>query len=164
VRDYSTVLISLNRRNALIGRNNFVEATERRSGARMDEVATMPGLGGVGFNDGKEPSNGFNSPTPYVQLYCQEKVPTYAAVGNKSRGPQNLDRIPERTLPEHWREKMGILRLLLSEGISDQPCFTLRREASEEPASQPPKAKKQKTAAKSAKQPNNDQAARRWYN
>jgi hypothetical protein len=68
----------------------------------MDEVATIPGLGGVVFTDRKEPSNGINSPTPYVQLYCQEKVPTYAAVGNKSCGPQNLDRIPARTLPARY--------------------------------------------------------------
>jgi hypothetical protein len=86
-------------RNSLVGRNNFVKATEWRNGVRIDEVATMPGLGGVGFIDKKVPAYGPNSPTPYIQLYCQEKVVTYTAFGSKARGAQNLDQIPARKLP-----------------------------------------------------------------
>jgi hypothetical protein len=66
---------------------------------REDEVATMPGLGGVGFTDRRTPSTGWNSPTPYIQLYCQEKVPTYAPFGTKERGSAGLDQIPARKIP-----------------------------------------------------------------
>lgn len=62
----------------------------------------MPGLGGVGFIDKRAPSHGFNSPTPYVQLYCQEKVVTYAPFGSKPRGAQNLNAIPARSLPMRY--------------------------------------------------------------
>ncbi|KAJ9093373.1 hypothetical protein QFC21_006403 [Naganishia friedmannii] len=85
--------------NSLVGRDNFNQASEWRTGARMDEIATIPGLGGVGFTDKRSPSHGPNSPTPYIQLYCQEKVPTYAAFGSKARGSDNLDQIPARKLP-----------------------------------------------------------------
>ncbi|KAJ9091745.1 hypothetical protein QFC19_008955 [Naganishia cerealis] len=58
----------------------------------------MPGLGGVGFTDGANVPGAINSNTPYIQLYCQEKAPTYAAFGNKQRGPNNLDAIPARSI------------------------------------------------------------------
>lgn len=86
-------------RDSLVGREDFKTKKEWHTGVRVDEVATMPGLGGVGFTDKKVPSFGNNSPTPYIQLYCQEKVPTYAAFGNKNRGSHNLDQIPARSLP-----------------------------------------------------------------
>lgn len=59
----------------------------------------MPGLGGVGFTDKRAPEHGFTSVTPYIQLYCQEKVPTYAPFGSKARGAYDLDQIPARKLP-----------------------------------------------------------------
>ncbi|KAJ9095042.1 hypothetical protein QFC19_007722 [Naganishia cerealis] len=76
--------------DCLIGRENFGKSKEWSTGVRIDEVATMPGLGGVGFTDKKAPAIGNNSPTPYVQLYCQEKVPIYAPLGTKARGAQDL--------------------------------------------------------------------------
>ncbi|KAJ9117423.1 hypothetical protein QFC22_004273 [Naganishia vaughanmartiniae] len=85
--------------NSLIGRNNFDKASEWRAGVRLDEVATMPGLGGAAFIDRRAPTHGSNPPEPYVQLYCQEKVPTYAPWGNKARGAQDLDVMPARRLP-----------------------------------------------------------------
>lgn len=59
----------------------------------------MPGLGGAGFTDKRKPLVRYNSPTPYLQVYCQEKVPTYAAFGTQAHGSRSLDAIPARKLP-----------------------------------------------------------------
>jgi hypothetical protein len=88
--------------NTLLGRSDFFPNGEWRDGVRIDECATLPGLGGGSFADLRARLYGWNSPTPYIQIYCQEKVLTYAPFGSKPRGAQNLNAIPARSLPMRY--------------------------------------------------------------
>lgn len=53
----------------------------------------MPVLGAASFADKRTPASGCNLPTPYIQVYTQEKVSTYAPFGSKPRGSQILNAI-----------------------------------------------------------------------
>jgi hypothetical protein len=59
-------------------------------------------MGGFAYFDQYVRGDGINSATPFVQFYCQEKIPTYTPGGHRVGGINNLDRIPARMIPMRY--------------------------------------------------------------
>ncbi|KAJ9116279.1 hypothetical protein QFC22_004719 [Naganishia vaughanmartiniae] len=81
--------------DTLLGDSSFNDRSYV-SGLRLDEIAGIPGLGGYQYTNKLTPLNRINNPIVSLQLYAQEKIPTYKARGNRDKG---LGAMHARTLP-----------------------------------------------------------------
>ncbi|KAJ9091056.1 hypothetical protein QFC21_007333 [Naganishia friedmannii] len=68
-------------------------------GVRLDEIAGIPGRGGIQYTNKLTPHTGVNNPIVSLQLYAQEKILMYKARGNKDKGSNSLGVRHSRELP-----------------------------------------------------------------